>query len=145
MPSLPAAQVVARLAFASPDTAVADVGATGAGRAPSKQWAPAASDELRRRIREGDSVLVVAEDENGVLCSGEHNPVGDVTEIVGVGTLPGRVGGRAWGRRHRHAGRRCHRRGVEVIFLTADTDEVARVYERVGFKRIGTACRLPAG
>ena len=32
------------------------------------------------------------------------------------------------------------RRGVEVIFLSADNDAVARVYERVGFQRIGTAC-----
>jgi predicted GNAT family acetyltransferase len=32
------------------------------------------------------------------------------------------------------------RRGIEVIFLSADDDAVARVYERVGFRHIGTAC-----
>lgn len=141
---LPAAQVVARLAFASPDTAVAGVGAAERQRAMD-QWAPESSDELRRRIREGESVVVVAENESGVLCSGEHNPVGDVTEIVGVGTLPAE-------RRHGLGAAVTDtlvadaiRRGVEVIFLTADTDAVARVYERVGFKRIGSACTATGG
>lgn len=138
-PVIPAAQVVARLAFASPQTAIADVGIAERDRAID-EWAPEASDGLRRRIREGDSVLVVAEDERGVLCSGGHNPIGDVTEIVGVGTLPD----------HRQQGLGAAvtdtlvadaiRRGAEVIFLSADTDAVASVYERVGFRRIGTVC-----
>ena len=31
-------------------------------------------------------------------------------------------------------------RGTELVFLSADDDDVARVYARVGFERIGTAC-----
>jgi predicted GNAT family acetyltransferase len=31
-------------------------------------------------------------------------------------------------------------RGVRTIFLSAQDDAVARVYERVGFVRVGTAC-----
>jgi len=29
-------------------------------------------------------------------------------------------------------------RGVELVFLGADSDDVARIYERAGFRRIGT-------
>ena len=34
----------------------------------------------------------------------------------------------------------ARRRGVETVFLSAQDDAVARVYERVGFVRVGTAC-----
>jgi predicted GNAT family acetyltransferase len=30
--------------------------------------------------------------------------------------------------------------GVEVVFLSAGDDDVARLYSKVGFRRIGTAC-----
>ena len=36
----------------------------------------------------GSRSPVVAEDDDGVLAVGSHQPVGGVTEIVGVGTLP---------------------------------------------------------
>jgi hypothetical protein len=29
---------------------------------------------------------------------------------------------------------------VTTVFLTAQDDAVARVYQRVGFERVGTAC-----
>jgi GNAT superfamily N-acetyltransferase len=136
---IPAAQVVARLAFATPGTDVGDVGPAERDAAV-RQRAPEASDDLRQLIRDGHSLLVVAEDEHGVLCSGGHNPVGDVTEVVGVGTVPSA--------RRRGLGAAVTdtlvadaiRRGVEVIFLSADDDAVARVYERVGFRRVATAC-----
>ena len=138
-PVIPAAQVVARLAFAASGTDVGDAGPAERDAAV-KQRAAEASDDLRGLIRDGRSVFVVAEDEHGVLCSGGHNPVGDVTEIVGVGTVPSA--------RRRGLGAAVTdtlvadaiRRGIEVIFLSADDDAVARVYERVGFRRIGTAC-----
>ena len=138
-PIIPAAQVVARLAFAAPGTEISDVGPAERDAAV-EQRAPEASEDLRQLIRDGHSVLVVAEDEHGVLCSGGHNPVGVVTEVVGVGTVPSA--------RRRGLGAAVTdtlvadaiRRGIEVIFLSADDDAVARVYERVGFGRIGTAC-----
>ena len=30
--------------------------------------------------------------------------------------------------------------GVRTLFMSADGDDVARVYEGVGFRRVGTAC-----
>ncbi len=141
---LPSAQSVARIAFASAGTAIGDAGHTERDIA-TEQRAPDASDDLRQLIRDGRSVVVVAEDEHGVLCSGGHNPLGAVTEIVGVGTLPSA--------RQRGLGAAVTdtlvadaiRRGIEVIFLSADTDDVARVYERVGFRRVGTACVASPG
>lgn len=138
-PVIPAAQVVARLAFASAGTDIGDAGPVERD-VVVENFAPESSEDLRQLIRDGHSVLVVAEDEHGVLCSGGHNPVGDVTEIVGVGTVPSA--------RRRGLGAAVTdtlvadaiRRGIEVIFLSADSDAVARVYERVGFARIGTAC-----
>jgi hypothetical protein len=31
-------------------------------------------------------------------------------------------------------------RGVSTVFLSAGSDDVARMYSRVGFERVGTAC-----
>jgi predicted GNAT family acetyltransferase len=63
-----------------------------------------------------------------------------VTEIVGVGTLPAE-------RRRGIAGgltavlvEDALKRGIETVFLSADDAAVARVYERLGFRRAGTAC-----
>ena len=122
-PVIPAAQVVARLAFAASGTDVGDAGPPERDAAV-KQRAAEASDDLRGLIRDGRSIFVVAEDEHGVLCSGGHNPVGDVTEIVGVGTVPSA--------RRRGLGAAVTdtlvadaiRRGIEVIFLSADDDAV---------------------
>ena len=134
-----AGQVVARIGFAAGGTAVGDGGADERDQLLEEREA-SASDHLRALIRAGRSVYVVAEDEGGVLCSGGHNPVDDVTEIVGVATLPTA--------RRRGLGAAVTdtlvadaiRRGIEVIFLSAHDEDVARVYLRVGFRRVGTAC-----
>ena len=80
-------------------------------------------------------MLFVAEDESGVVASGMHQPVADVTEIVGVATLPAM-------RRRGLAGALTadlvsdsRRRGVSLCFLTAGSTGIARVYERVGFRK----------
>jgi ribosomal protein S18 acetylase RimI-like enzyme len=76
----------------------------------------------------------------GAVGGGSHSPRGGVTEITGVGVLP------AYRRRGIAAivtsalARDARALGVTSVFCSADSDEVARVYERVGFRRIGTAC-----
>jgi predicted GNAT family acetyltransferase len=74
-----------------------------------------------------------------VLAVGSHQPVGAVTEIVGVGTLPAA--------RRRGLGAAvtaalvadARARGAELVFLSAGSEAIARVYERLGFVRVGTA------
>ena len=40
---------------------------------------------------------------------------------------------------HQPRNRRRCRGGAEIVFLSAGNDEVARVYARLGFERVGTA------
>ena len=94
---------------------------------------------LRRRLRSGLTVMAAASDREGPLSVGSHQPVGEVSEIVGVATLPA-------ARRRGLASAVTHalvadalRRGCEVVFLSADDDAVARIYGRLGFRHAGTA------
>ena len=66
--------------------------------------------------------------------------VGDVAEVVGVATLPS-------ARRRGYASqltaslaRDALQHGADLVFLSAGDDDVARLYSKVGFRRIGTAC-----
>jgi ribosomal protein S18 acetylase RimI-like enzyme len=98
-----------------------------------------AVEHARRRILTGRTVVVVAEDERGVLACGSHNPVDDATEIVGVATLPDERRRGLGGAVTNTLVADAIRRGIQLILLSAQDDDVARVYERVGFVRVGTA------
>lgn len=137
-PRVDVAQVVAQLGFANPGTQIASAGPGERDRAVSVR-PQAASRNLRRALRQERSVLMVAEDDSGVVASGGHNPLGGVTEIVGVATLPA-------ARRRGLASAVTSAlladalgRGVDLVFLSADSTDVARVYERVGFRRVASA------
>jgi predicted GNAT family acetyltransferase len=84
--------------------------------------------------------MIVAERNGAPLAVGSHNPVGDVTEVVGVATLPAvrrqGLGAAVTGAVVQDA----RERGVETIFLSAGSEDIARVYARLGFRRVGTAC-----
>ncbi|WJK38127.1 GNAT family N-acetyltransferase [Solwaraspora sp. WMMA2056] len=74
------------------------------------------------------------------VAVGSVSRVDDVAEIVGVGTLPA-------ARRQGLASavtvalaRRALADGVELVFLAAGSDDVAMLYHRLGFRRVGTAC-----
>jgi ribosomal protein S18 acetylase RimI-like enzyme len=129
---------VAAVGFGMPGTAAGSEG--GAERDSRAALTPAAMAEFqRRRARDGWSVSAAAFDDGGPVCIGTHQPVGAVTEVVGVATLP----------RMRRRGigaavtsvlvEDAFARGVETVFLSAGSDDVARVYARLGFRRIGTA------
>jgi ribosomal protein S18 acetylase RimI-like enzyme len=84
-------------------------------------------------------VTIVAEDSSGLLAVGSHQPVGGVTEIVGVATLPSA--------RRRGLGAAvtaalvadARRGGADIVFLSAGSEDIARLYGRLGFERVGTA------
>ena len=84
--------------------------------------------------------MVVAEGEYGPAATGMHQPVDGVTEVVGVATLPAvrrqGLGGAVTGALVEDA----LARGVSTVFLSAGSDEIARVYARLGFRRVATAC-----
>jgi len=93
----------------------------------------------RTRARDGLSISYAAFDEGGPICVGTHQPVGDVTEIVGVATLPAaRQRGLAVALTSALVAD-ARTRGVETVFLSAGSEDVARIYERVGFRRTGSA------
>jgi ribosomal protein S18 acetylase RimI-like enzyme len=97
-------------------------------------------DFLIERTRAGLTVTAVAEGAFGVVAAGAHQPVEAVTEIVGVATLPAvrrqGVGGALTGALVEDA----LERRVGTVFLSAGSEAIARVYGRLGFKRVGTAC-----
>jgi len=105
---------------------------------------------MRERLRAGVTRKAIAEGPEGVLSVGAHQPVGDVTEIVGVATVPE-------ARRRGLAGAvtaalvqdaaaalaaaapSASQPADPIVFLSAGED-AARVYGRLGFERHGTAC-----
>jgi GNAT superfamily N-acetyltransferase len=92
-------------------------------------------------MQEGLLGMVAAYDEHGlVVGGGSHGPRGDTTELTGIAVLPRArrrgIGAAITGALVEDA----HHRGVRTVFLSAQDDAVARVYERVGFVRVGTAC-----
>jgi GNAT superfamily N-acetyltransferase len=101
------------------------------------------SSELVQRLRERERqrlmVTAVAEsDRDGVLAVGSYRPVGDAAEILAVATLPS-------ARRQGLAAALtsfllAHARdqGIGAVLLSAQNEDVARIYQRVGFHRVGS-------
>jgi GNAT superfamily N-acetyltransferase len=138
-PALAAAGAVQDIGFAHPGTAVGTAGPAERDAAAIGRSA-AELDFLSDRIRAGLTATVVAEDAGGVLAAGAHQPVGDVSAIVGVATLPS-------ARRRGLAAlvtarlvQDARERGAELVFVEAEDADVARIYARLGFERVGTAC-----
>ncbi|HEX2355922.1 MAG TPA: GNAT family N-acetyltransferase [Micromonosporaceae bacterium] len=133
-------EAVARVGFRAPGTA------TGAAGAAARDAALEALSEgrIRRdaaRIRAGRAAQAVAETpDQGAVASGLYQRVAGVAEIVGVATLPAArrrgLGAAVTVALARHA----LDHGATTVFLSAAEEDVARVYARVGFRRVGTAC-----
>lgn len=99
---------------------------------------PAELQRVAAEIRSGQRIQAAADAGGDPVAVGDCSPAGGVAEVAGVGTLPDF-------RRRGLAGLvtatlalEAFARGVEVVYLTAATPAAARVYERVGFRRIGT-------
>ena len=96
-------------------------------------------DMLRERLRSGQSVLAAAFGPDGPLAAGSCQPLGGVAEITGVGVLPNARRTGLGGAVTAALAGEALRRGVQTVFLAASDEDVARVYARLGFRRIGTA------
>ncbi|MFJ3215286.1 GNAT family N-acetyltransferase [Kitasatospora sp. NPDC086801] len=138
-PELASAVAVPHLAFADPGTGVGAVGATELAEAAGRLAAEGAVERIARRITDGATVLAAALEDGSALCAGQHNPVGAVTEVAGVGTLP--VARRRGLGLAVTAALVAHARanGVRTVFLSAADEDVARIYRRAGFRPFATA------
>jgi predicted N-acetyltransferase YhbS len=136
-PELARYQRLAAVAFAHPG------GPADVGEAPLDVSAEAAARTavLRERIAAGRTVMMVAVEQGEPVAVGSHQPVDidgtEVSEIVGVATLP-RLRGRGLGAGLASALVAHARETADLVFLAAGDDDVARVYERVGFARLAT-------
>ena len=138
-PDLAAVQAAIHVGFGQDDTQIGP-----ASVAERDAWATEPDshvETLSAMIAAGRTVTFGAFDpELGAVGGGSHNPRGDVTEIVGVAVLPaqrrrGIAGHLTWALAADAA-----EAGVRTVFMSAGSDDVARVYEGVGFRRVGTAC-----
>ena len=129
---------VPSVAFGNPGTGIGEAG--GAERDKIAADHDAGTIEmLRERLRSSQSVLAAAFGPEGPVAAGSCQAVGDVAEITGVGVLPA----------HRRTGLGAAvtaalaadalDRGITTVFLSATDSAVARVYQRIGFRLVGTA------
>lgn len=135
---LAAFSAVAEVGFSTPGTGKGEAGAVEAAAAATRQNPDTVAFQ-RGRMLAGLTVVGAAR-VSGVLASvGSHQPLEGASEVVGVATLPTF--------RRRGLGSAVTatlvtdalERGVEIVFLSADDEDVARIYERIGFRRVGTA------
>jgi ribosomal protein S18 acetylase RimI-like enzyme len=137
-PALATSRAVADIAFGAPGTARGEAGPAERDIAIAS-FPEARLAAVRGRMAAGLTVTIVAEDADGVVAVGSHQPDGGDTEVVGVGTLPSA--------RRRGLGAAvtaalvadARHNGAEIVFLSAGSEDVARVYGRLGFERVGTA------
>ncbi|MGH3502399.1 MAG: GNAT family N-acetyltransferase [Nocardioidaceae bacterium] len=99
---------------------------------------------MRARLQTGEhraaAVFAPAEPELGPVGGGGYSPVDGTAEIAGVAVLPSfRRQGLAAQVSYVLAADAVER-GATTVFCSAQTAAVARVYEGVGFRRVGTAC-----
>lgn len=137
-PEVIRAWAVPGVAFGHPGTGIGEAGVTERDKIAADHDASTIA-LLRERLSSGQSALAAAIGPNGPLGAGSCQVAGGVAEITGVGVLPAS--------RRRGLGAAVTAalaadalaRGAEVVFLSATDETVARVYTRLGFRRIGTS------
>jgi ribosomal protein S18 acetylase RimI-like enzyme len=92
---------------------------------------------LREDLAAGRVARLLVTDGDGAVAAGSVQRAGDVAELVGIGTA----------KRARRRGlgaavtallaKAAREAGATVVFLAAGDDTATRVYERVGFRRVG--------
>jgi ribosomal protein S18 acetylase RimI-like enzyme len=137
-PELVLAWATPGVAFGHPGMAVGRAGVTERDKLAADHDASVIG-LLRERLESGESVLAAVIGPNGPLAAGSYQLAGGVAEITGVGVLPASrrrgLGAAVTAALAAHA----TASGAEIVFLSATDESVARVYSRLGFRRIGTA------
>ncbi|SCL23807.1 GNAT family N-acetyltransferase [Micromonospora inyonensis] len=133
-------RAVAAVGFSTPGTGAGDAGPRERDAAV-EELDLAAVEEETTRTADGRRVSALAgTPEEGVLACGMAMRVDDVAEIAGVATLPVARGRGLGAAVTATLARALRDAGTDLVFLSAGSEEIARVYVRVGFRRVGTAC-----
>ena len=136
---------VPTVAFGHPGTAVGEAGTAERDKIAA-DYDGGTIVILRERLRSGQSVLAAAFGPDGPVAAGSCQAVDGVAEITGVGVLPASRRQGLGAAVTALLARDARERGVRTVFLSASDNAVARVYARIGFRRIGTAMIAePAG
>ena len=154
--ALAASRAVAQLAFAAPadrtplQEASAALTITPAGPkerdAARPDLSPGLVAEFRERTAGGRYHTAVADSPaDGILATGALMRDGDVAEIAGVATLPAARGRGYATQLTARLAERGLADGTQTIFLSAGSEDAARLYTKVGFRRVGTACIAEPG
>lgn len=141
---------VPAVAFSEPGTGIG-LGGPELRDAAAPGQPPELLRYLGNRMRAGKIVTYAAYGTKGPLAVGSHIPrtVGPAgalaTELVGIGTLPsarrrGLAAAVTW-----HLAADALAAGAALVFLSAGDDDVARVYARLGFRRVGTSMIAEVG
>ena len=136
-PAIAQAVAVANVSFGVGGTEVGSVGFAErdiAASELSEKWMEYFRDHIRREL----TSMAVVESANGVLATASCKPVGKFAEIVGVATLPSE--------RRRGLGAavtaflasQLFAQGIETVLLSAEDENVARIYRQIGFRPVGT-------
>jgi ribosomal protein S18 acetylase RimI-like enzyme len=137
-PELDLVWAVPGVAFGHPGTAIGEAGVTERDKLAADHDG-GTIDMLRERLGSGRSVLAAASGPNGPLAAGSYQLAAGVAEITGVGVLPASRR-RGLGAAVTHAlAADAVARGARTVFLSATDATVARIYQRLGFREIGTA------
>jgi ribosomal protein S18 acetylase RimI-like enzyme len=131
-------QAVATIGFGEPGTGT---GPTGVESLAEVQRAvpPGMVAFVQDRLSRGLTVTGAAFRKGVPVAVGSHQPLDGAAEVVGVATLPAFRRRGLGGAVTSWLVEDALERGVTTIFLSAGDDTIARVYERLGFRTIGTA------
>jgi GNAT superfamily N-acetyltransferase len=131
---------VASLGFSAGGTAIGEAGPAQRDAAIAES-SPEMLAFVRTNLRQpGRAEAVASTPAEGVLARGAVQGAGRAAEIVGVATLPSARRRGLGAAVSAYLARHALDAGHDLIFLSAASDDVARVYERVGFRRVATAC-----
>jgi GNAT superfamily N-acetyltransferase len=133
-------RAVAEVGFGTPGTDSGEPGPAERDAAVVALDEAEATEERRKAVSKQRITALAETAGDGALASGVGMRTGDVVEIAGVATLP-MARRKGLGAAVTAAiARRALDDGADVVFLAAGSEDIARVYVRVGFRRIGTAC-----
>lgn len=113
------------------------VAAVAFGAPPPSAPTEAELAVLRTDLAEGRLAKALITGPNGPVAAGSAQRAGDVVEVAGIGTATAERRRGLGGAVTALLGAAARDAGAELVFLSAGSEAATRVYERVGFRRVG--------